>query len=153
MSLKSFFKKITSFFSKLFHSLLPELKEAVKFGVVLVNKIKEFDAAHPEVADVLTAIIPGDWDDKLKERVRAELPKILVELKLVDSTLGLSDNEIVLAGIKALTELSARAKAPFLNSLSQLIAQVAADGKLDWDDVVYLEKWVYDHPVESGLTP
>jgi hypothetical protein len=26
-----------------------------------------------------------------------------------------------------------------------LVAQCAADGKFDWDDVKYLTKWYYDH--------
>lgn len=150
MSLKKFFQKIGAFFQRLFEGLLPELKKAVHVGVTITDAIKNFDLTHPGAADILTAIIPGEWDDNLKNKIRENLPKIMTELRLVDTTLNLTDpNEIMAAAIKVLQQLSGDYRSAFLNSASIVIAQVAADGKFDWNDVVYLEKWYYDH--RAGL--
>lgn len=37
------------------------------------------------LADVVTAIIPGDWDDKLKEQALAAINKVLPYLSIVDA--------------------------------------------------------------------
>ena len=154
MSLKKFFNRIGQFFSKLWKGLLPDLKKAVHIGVVVVDAIKNFDSLNPEVLDILTAIIPGDLDDKIKDKIREKLPSILIELRLVDATLNLTDpQEIVKAAVQTLQQLSGDYKASFLNSLAIIIARVAADGKLDWNDAIFLEKWYYDHRnVESTDT-
>lgn len=146
MSLKSIIHAIGGFFAHLFAGLLPELKAAIHIGVTITDAIKNFDANNPSVADIITSIIPGNVDDKIKDTLREKLPQIVVELKLVDATLGLTDpNEIVAAAVKVLQQLSGDYRSAFLNSLSIIIAQVAADGKLDWNDAVYLLKWYYDH--------
>lgn len=146
MSLKSIIHSIGGFFAHLFSGLLPELKSAIHIGVTVVDAIKTFDTASPEVADILTAIIPGTFDDKIKNLLREKLPSILIELRLVDATLGLTDpNEITAAAVKTLQQLSGDYHSAFLNSLSIIVAQVAADGKLDWNDAAYLLKWYYDH--------
>jgi hypothetical protein len=146
MSLKTVLQKIGKFFENIWLHLKPELKFAVKIGLEITNAIKNFDTAHPEVGDILTKIIPGTLDDKGLIRMREELPKIVVELQLVDAQLNLTDNnEIMMAALDTIRRLTGRARNTVLNSLSQLIAQVQADGKLDWNDVAYLQKWLYDH--------
>ena len=146
MSLKRFLNKIGQFFSKLFKGLLPELKKAIHAGVTITDAIKNYDDTHPGFVDLITKIIPGEWDDKVKDLVREKLPSVMIELKLVDATLGLTDpDEIVAAAIKTIKQLSGDYRSAFLNSLSIIIAQVAADGKLDWNDAAYLLKWYYDH--------
>jgi hypothetical protein len=57
----------------------------VRFGTgsgLVTENIKNF--TDSPVADVLTVLIPGDIDDKIKDWLRAKLPVILTELKLVD---------------------------------------------------------------------
>jgi len=146
MSLKSFLHGIGQFFANLFSKLEPVLKKAVAVGVTITDAIKNFDTAHPELTDIITKLTKGTGDDKAVALVREKLPDIMIELRLVDATLGLTDpDEIVAAGVKVIQQLSGDYKSAFLNSLSIIIAQVASDGKLDWDDAVYLLKWYYDH--------
>lgn len=146
MSLKSILHGIGQWIANIFKGMEPIAKKAVAIGVQVTNAIKEFDTNNPGVADIITKLIPGTADDKAAEAIRAKLPEIMVELKLVDATLGLTDpDEIVAAGIKAIQQLSGDYKSSFLNSLSIILTQVAADGKIDWDDAVYLGKWFYDH--------
>ncbi|MBC7509677.1 MAG: hypothetical protein H7320_13155 [Ferruginibacter sp.] len=146
MSLKSFLNKIANFFANIFNKLLPELQNAVHIGVTITEAIKTFDTKNGVIVDILTAIIPGDVDDLIKTKLREALPKIVVELKLVDATLGLTDPaEIMAAAVKVIQGLDGNTNSAFLHSFSVLAAQVAADGKLDFGDGVYLLQWYYDH--------
>ena len=149
MSLKKFFQRIWDSIENFFQGLLPELKDAIAIGVTVVDNMKK--VMENPVVDVLTAIIPGDLDDQIKNRLRALLPKILVDLRLASECSELSDpNEIVKCAIKTLQQIggdfiSDSAKKNFYDSIAVLVAQVAADGKLSWDDSKYVIKWYYDH--------
>lgn len=143
MSLKSFLHKIGQFFSNLFKSLTKVAKKAVEVGVDVTNAIKQFDTEHPEAANLLTSLIPGTLDDAIKDKIRGALPEIMVKLRLADATLDGKADEILIAGIKAVQSLTGSERSTFLNSLSVLIAEVAADGEVDLDDLLYLQQWFY----------
>lgn len=152
MSLGNFLKHIWQGIKHIFDGLLPVLKQAVHWGVVITDAIKTFDANHPDVADILTAIIPGNADDNVKTKLREALPKIVVEMRLVDATLGLTDpNEIMKAALKVIEQLDGDYKSAVLHNLSILTAQVVSDGKLDWKDAVYLLQWYYEHKKVSTV--
>ena len=148
MSLQSFLTKIWTEIKSLFEGIPSELKTAIHIGVTVTQNIKTL--VDSPVADVLTAIIPGDIDDEIKNWLHAKLPEILTELKLADSCSGLTDPAaITQCAVKVLQGLDADVQAPFLHSLSVLIAQVAADGKLTWSDGVYLLQWYYEHEYQA----
>ncbi|MBS1532896.1 MAG: hypothetical protein JSU01_21510 [Bacteroidetes bacterium] len=149
MSLQSFLAKIWAEIKSLFQGIPAELKTAIHIGVVVTENIKNF--VDSPAADVLTAIIPGDIDDEIKNWLRAKLPAILTELKLADSCASLTDPAAIMAcAVKVLQGLDADVQSPFFHSLSVLVAQVAADGKLTWSDGVYLLQWYYDHEYQSA---
>jgi len=149
MSLQSFLSRIWAEIKSLFQGIPAELKTAIRIGVVVTENIKTF--VDSPAADVLTAIIPGDIDDEIKNWLRAKLPAILTELKLADNCSQLADPDAITAcAIKVLQGLDADAQSPFLHSLSVLVAQVAADGKLSWSDGVYLLEWYYQHEYKTG---
>lgn len=126
MSLKSFLNKLFQQIAKFFQGLKPELQKAIHYGVIVVDAIKTFDTKSPMVADILTAIIPGTWDDALKEKMREYLPKIAVELRLVDATLGLTDpQEIMASAVAFIQQLDGDYKSAALHDFSILAAQVA----------------------------
>lgn len=154
MSLKSFLRKIGEFFSNLFKSLKKEAKKAVEIGVHVTNAIKEWDTAHPEVLNTITMLIPGDIDDKIKDKIREKLPVIMTDLKLVGDTLEKTDAEVILEGAKALQALSGNVRSTFLHSFSILVADVAADGEVSVSDLIYLQEWFYrnEHEVEVDTT-
>jgi hypothetical protein len=149
MSLQSFLTKIWGQVKALFDGIPSELKIAIHIGVLITENVKNF--VDSPAADVLTAIIPGDIDDKIKDWLRAKLPTILTELKLADSCSGLTDpNAITACAIKVLQGLDGDIKSAFLHNLSILIAQVAADGKLTWSDGVYILEWYYQHEYKAA---
>lgn len=152
--MKKILNSIFGFIRRLFGNLSPKLKMAVHIGVTVTEAIKNFDASSPYIADILTAIIPGNIDDRIKEKLRENLPKIVVQLKLVDATLGLTNpNDIVVAASKTLQQITSdwAIREGFLNNLSIVIAQVASDGRLTWDDAAYILKWYYDNGYQKKI--
>ncbi len=149
MSLQTFLTRIWNEIKTLFAGFPAELKAAVHIGVVLTENIKNF--VDSPAADILTAIIPGDIDDQIKKWLRAKLPAILTELKLADSCGSLTDPaEITQCAVKVLQGLDGDVKSAFLHSLSILVAQVAADGKLTWGDGVLILQWYYQNEFKAA---
>jgi hypothetical protein len=148
MSLKSLLKKILNSIKKLFTDIPAELKSAIHIGVVIAENVKLF--IDSPAADVLTAIIPGSIDDKIKDLLRSKLPLILSELKLVDNCVGITDPvQLTRCGINAIQNLNGDIKSAFLHNLSILIAKATADDQLSWSDGVYLLEWYYQHKYKS----
>jgi len=149
MSLKTFITKIWDEIKSLFDSFPAELQIAIHIGVEVTENIKNF--VDSPVADVLTAIIPSDIDDDIKNWLRAKLPGILTELKLADSCAGLTDaGQITACAIKVLQGLDGDIKSAFLHNLSVFVAQVAADGKLTWSDGVEILQWYYQNEFKTA---
>lgn len=73
--LTNFLSWLTSFFKK----VDKQLKVILPIGITVVDKIKAF--VDSPTADIVTLIIPGEWDDSLKNLLRSILPKILLNLR------------------------------------------------------------------------
>ena len=144
MSIKSFIIKIWSAIRSLFNSFPAELKSAVQIGITVTENIKHF--IDSPVADVLTAIIPGSIDNKIKDALRTGLPVILTNLRLANDCGDLHDpEEITHCAIKVLQGLEGETQSAFLHNISVLVAKVAADGKLSWSDGVCILEWYYQN--------
>jgi hypothetical protein len=143
MSLKSFLAKLWTGIKSLFAKLPADVKTAIHIGVVITENIKNF--VDSPIADVITTIIPGDIDDKLKDLLRTELPKIIINLKLAEIPWkdGVSGDAVVYAGIQKLKSIESETLPAFLHSISILVAKVLADGKLTWSDGAYVSEWYY----------
>lgn len=148
MSLKTFFKNLFSGFKPKIKGLDIKIKNGLHIGVTIAEGLKK--VMDTPVPDILTAIIPGEWDDKLKDLIRAKLPQVLIELKLVENCAGLTDSvQIIQCATRELEKLvgddiKAAARINFLDSIAVMIAQIASDGKLTLDDAKYLVKPYYD---------
>lgn len=144
--MKKLFKIIVHALSLAWEWLKPIEKKAVSWAVEITNAVKEFDTEHPEAADIITKIIPGDIDDVIKERIRAALPDIMIKLRLIQATEGLTDPaEIVLAGAKVLQSFEGLVRNTAYNDFVIFLTDAAADGQIDWKDLAYLPKWKYDN--------
>lgn len=68
------------FFKKTWNNSVPEpIKEKVTAIVKMVQLAKQM--VDSDIADIVTAIIPGDWDDKIKDYLRKKLPVYLEKYK------------------------------------------------------------------------
>lgn len=148
MSLTTFLSKIWTEVKSLFDGIPAELKTAIHIGVIVTENIKAL--VDSPAADVLTAIIPGDIDDELKDLLRAKLPTILTELRLADSCQNLSDPaQITACAIKVLQGLDGDIKSAFLHNLSIFISRIAAKGALTWSDGVMILEWYYQNQYKT----
>jgi hypothetical protein len=144
MNIKSFLNKLLNSFKKLFNKFPAQLKTAVNIGITVTENIKKF--TDSSVVDVLTVIIPGNIDDKIKQILRVGLPVLLAELKLADSCLNKEDpQQVTTCAISFLNSLDKQIKDAFLHNLSVLVAQLTADGKLSWSDGVCIVEWYYQN--------
>jgi hypothetical protein len=148
MNLKSFLSKIWNEIKNLFAGIPAELKTAIHIGVIVAENVKTF--IDSPAADILTALIPGDVDDKIKDLLRAKIPVILSELKLADSCQNITDPaQLTTCAVKVIQGLDGDIKSAFLHNLSILVAGVASDGTLSWSDGVYLMEWYYQHQYKA----
>jgi hypothetical protein len=149
MNLKSFLTGIWNTIRSLFNNFPLSLKTAVHVGVAVTENIKHF--VDSPLADVLTAIIPGEVDDKLKQVLRSGIPALLINLKLADKcTFSTDAEETTRCAINILQNLDSEIKSAFLHNLSVLISQLAADGKLSWSDGVCIVEWYYQHQYKTA---
>jgi len=101
-----FASKWPEFVAKLFTKIPDEVKEKVSLAVKIVNSIKVF--IESPTADLITAIIPGDTDDKIKVWLRIFLPKLLEKYNVLNqSTLTPESSHLIATNItQELTGLS-----------------------------------------------
>jgi len=149
MSLGKFLAHIWDAIKKLFEGLPEEFKNAIHIGVAVVEKIKE--AVDSPVADIITAIIPTDIDDNIKQKLRDALPKILAQLQLAENCADLTNTaDIVRCAIETLKGMEGDIKSAFWHDIAVLVAQVASDGKLSWSDGVYVLQYYYEHKFKNS---
>jgi hypothetical protein len=123
--------------------------------IIFYLKQKYFAFISPSFADspvagILTTIIPGDVDGKITNKLQLSLPVLLTELKLVESSLNLTQpNAITNAAVDTIKTMDKNIKPGLLHHLSVLITQIVADGKLNWSDAVYLCQWYYEHKFKT----
>lgn len=72
-------KKFTAWLKTFFAKVDDQIKIILPIGISVVDKIKTF--VDSPVADVVTTIIPGEFDDRLKNILRAFLPTALLNLR------------------------------------------------------------------------
>ncbi len=148
MSLKTILNKIWKSIKNMFAGIPPDLKTAIHIGVAVTENIKLF--IDSPAADILTMLIPGTVDDRIKDILRVKLPVILTNLKLVDNCTDLDNpDQLAACAVKTIQSLEGDFKSAYLHNLSILVAQATADGKLTWSDGVYLLEWYYQHKYKS----
>ncbi|OKS84834.1 hypothetical protein [Mucilaginibacter polytrichastri] len=152
MSISSFLSKIWAEVKDLFSKLPSEVKLAASVAVTITDNIKKF--VDSPAADILTAIIPGDLDDKIKAWLHLQLPNILTGLRLVEALSTSKDsNEITSAAIKIVQAMDGDIQSAFLHDLGVLIAQEVAKAQnetLSWSDGIYIIEWYYQHKFKDS---
>lgn len=145
MSFKSFLTNLWNQIKDLFNGLAPKAKWAVDFGQTWVERLKTL--TDSDVVGAFLKLTGTDVDDKILERLKAELPRIAVNLKLLDEAFvaGLSADEVAAKLAEVVQSIDHDYKKDFYDTLAVRIALVAADGKVSWDELKYTMKWYNDH--------
>lgn len=148
--MKTFLKKVWSAVKTAYDKLTGATKKFIPVAINVVEGIKK--AMDSPVDDVVLTIvktaIPGDADDKFIDKAKATieqwLPKILIELKLVESIAGIEDKNEQLKAILAQLKLSSdETKAIVYHGLASLILEKLSDGKLSWSDSIAISEYYF----------
>lgn len=115
-------------------------------GLKTVNESTEGDA----VAAVIKAVIPGVKDDIIIDSVRSflknVLPKVAVELKIVDSIRNITDpSEQLKAICNAINVSSDEFKNSTYHALATMVINYLSDGKITWGEAVALAEYYYQN--------
>lgn len=152
MSLRKFIHKLWLGIRKIFDGLEHELKILVPVAIKIVEGVKL--VMNSPVDDVLGAIvksaIPGDADDKLIDKIRSTvnqwIPKVLLELNMVQVVADMTDvNQQLQAILDKLKLSSDETRNVFYHGLGSLILEKLSDGKFSWSDAVAVSEYYYQH--------
>lgn len=99
MSLKSIEQSLATWASNFISKILPDSKKLIDIASYVVNAFKTIDSAHPEILNTIVALIPGTVDDVILADIRAAVPKVLVDLKIVQDEENKTPDQIVADGV------------------------------------------------------
>ncbi len=154
--MKKLLKRVWAFIAGVFNRLEDETKKLVPVAINVVQGIK--NVMDSPVDDVILTIIetaiPGEADDilieKIKNVVKEWIPKILMDLKMVESIANIQDQNEQLKAILAQFKLSSdETKNIFYHGLSCLILEKLADGELSWSDTIAINEYYYKNYVKK----
>lgn len=142
MSLKSFLHTMFAAIGSIFQHAEEEVKHVLLPAVTeIVNGIKTI--VDLDQADIIGGLA-GKLGPAVEEKLRDILPKILLELKLIESVVNAGDiNAQVLAALDALNLSSDRTKKAFYHDIAAMLLQDLSDGKVTWSEAVTLVEYYY----------
>ena len=154
--MKKFIQRVWGAIISLYEKLTNKAKFYVPVAINVVEAIKSvMDSPVDDiVAEIVKRVIPGIKDDiiidKAREVIQKWVPKILLELKLVDSIANIEDpNERLKAILSQLNISSDEAKNIIYHGLASLILEKLSDGELSWSDSVAISEYYYKNIVKK----
>jgi hypothetical protein len=148
--MKTFLKNLWDSVKKKFESIRYKTKKLVPVAIHVVEGLKE--AMDNPASDVLLQIIkraiPGTADDLLIDKItrviREQLPRVLLDLKMMESVANMEDqNEQLKAVIAQLKLSSDQTKLIIYHGIASLILECLADGELSWSDCIAITEYYY----------
>lgn len=133
---KTFFGKIFGWIGDLFHSANEGF---LKAAITVTEAVK--NALNSGIVDFLTAIIPGDVDNKLVKILRAKVPVLLADELLIQGiTDGSTEEEIQALAAKVVDSFGGLSEAKKEKLYTSLAAQI----------YIFLKKHQDKHHVTFG---
>jgi len=153
--MKKLLKKIWDTVKAMYENLIGRTQKYVPIAVKIVEGIKK--VMDSPVDDVILAVvetaIPGDADDKMIEKVKSVvetwLPKILLELKIVDTIANIpGTNDQLQAILSEIKKLSPESQAMIYHGFASLFIEKMSDGELSWSDSIALAEYAYQNYIK-----
>jgi len=140
----SIWKSIGHFFGSLFKKVQHVAEVYVPKAIEIVDKIKEFDTANPEVADLLNKVIPGSWDDNLKDKARTAIPDILKKLGIGNECAQVADtNAFLKCVLDKINLLEPEIRGLYWHNIAILITSALSDGQATIPEITGIMQAVY----------
>lgn len=120
-------------------------KLAIKFVTPSVEIVEAIDrAVNSSVTPLITALIPGHWDDIIVAKVKTALPQVLKVLKISEECLKLeAADEIIACAIKNLKTYDKDGRAANYHNIAALLSVYISDHKITWREAVHLAEEIY----------
>lgn len=153
--MKKFFAKILGFIKKLYSKLVDETKEHIPTAIKAVEAIKSvMDSQADEVVlsifKILIPQLPTDQINIVKNKLESALPKVILELNLINSIANTTDvNEQLKMILEALKLSDDDVKAEKYHTLASKILVILSDGKITWGESVMFTEWYYQTYVKK----
>lgn len=148
--MKKFFKKVIAFLSLLWANVDRLVEKIAPIAIKIVEEIKKVnESTSGDIVElIISKVIPGTTDDAIlkaiREKLKEILPKTLLALNISAEISNLTDPEEQLrAIIKAINLSSDQAQNAFYHSISAMIIDALADGKLTWSESVQIVEHYY----------
>lgn len=139
-----FLQRLWNGIKSLFEKVDQGVKELLPVVTQIVNNMKLITDTH--IGDVLTAIIPGDGDKKLLDKMREYLPKAIAALALVEEIANITDPNEKLRAILAKINVSPDdTKKVFYHGLASLMLEKLSDGEFSWADATAVAEYYYQN--------
>lgn len=147
--MKKLLKKIFNFVKRLYNKLIDESKIYIPISIKIVEILKE--VMDSPVDDILLAVIsklvpnvPVAQLNIIKAKVEEQLPKLLVELNLINAAVNAPTvNEQLQMILNALKVSPDNVKAEKYHTLASKLLVILSDGKITWSEAVVFTEWYY----------
>lgn len=142
-------KKIRAFLKKVYDKLVDESKQYIPIAINVVEAVKkvmdsQVDDVVLSVLKILIPNIPDEQVDKVKGKIEEALPKLLLELNLVNSIANTDDiNKQLQMVLDHLKLSSDDVKAEKYHTLASKLLMILSDGKVTWGEAVIFTEWYY----------
>lgn len=148
--MKNLLKKIWDYVKGLYEALIGTSEKYVPIAIRIVEGVKKVVESPVDdvVAAILKTAIPGTTDDvvidKVKIIIENWLPKIALELRIINSINGIDDpNEQLKAILNEIRKLSVKGKWINYHDFAVMIIDLLADGRWTWADSVQLAEYTF----------
>lgn len=148
-------KKIRAFLKKVYEKLVDESKQYIPIAINVVEAVKKVMDSQVDdvVLSVLKILIPNIPDaqvDKVKGKIEEALPKLLLELNLVNSIANTDDiNKQLQMVLDHLKLSSDDVKAEKYHTLASKLLMILSDGKVTWGEAVIFTEWYYQTYIKN----
>ena len=134
---------IGAFFKNAFDKEFDFVKKNSHIAVEVTNALKGI--VQSPVADMITALIPGEADDIMKAKLRIVLPKVAAHVGIAHGILQASGkHHEMLAGIVDYVKtLNPNAQTLFWIEFSGHVNLALADGKVSFAEAITLAQYVF----------
>jgi hypothetical protein len=148
--MKTLLSNIWKSVKRKYDSIRYRTKKLVPIAINVVQGLKQVmeNPVTDPILEIIKRAIPGQADDllisKITKVVREQLPKVLLDLKMIESVANIQDqNEQLKAVIAQLKLSSDQTKLIIYHGIASLILECLSDGELSWSDAIAISEYYY----------
>jgi len=156
-TMKKLLKKVWGWIEGIFSSIEKTVEKSfIPVATNIVEGIK--NAIESDQISMINAIIkfaiPGDIDNKIIDKAlkitRKHIPKIALQLQLINSITKIEDtNEQMIAVVNVLKNASKEEQSKYWHELAKQILYALADGKVTWGESASIVEYHYKNYIKK----